>query len=243
MGIASLGGILSGAGDVKSPNLGQSTSDFRSLMDAYFGQSSNVFNNEAQYKPQYSALDTGLFNQNLMSTFGSVLPAATAAARGVSPQTTGLLDTLGSQAANQLQLNGALDPATERNLQQSVRTSQAARGLGYGPGDAAMEQFYQTQTQEQRREQNQAFAGNVAQQQWGTFGLPAFNFATGAGTQAGGVAVGANPTLGPNTQQLLTMPYEASLQQNIGSANNNTALYESMDKNSTSFMSSAMGAM
>jgi hypothetical protein len=243
MGIASLGGILSGAGDVESPNLGQSTSDFRSLMDAYFGQSGNVYNNEAQYKPKYAAMDAGLFNTNFQKTFGSVLPMAASGARNAAPGASGLMNTLTSQAQDQLRTNGALDPAAQRQVQQSVRSSQASRGLGYGPGDAAQEQFYQMQTQEQRRAQNQSLAGGVAQQDWNMFGMPAFNLAAGAAGQAGSVAVGAHPTLGPDTNRMLAMPYEASLQQNIGTAQNNTGLYESMDKNSTGLVSSAMSSL
>lgn len=115
---------------------------------------SGMFAGAQQYQPQFAQLG--------LTTTGTLSPQMRAILRAYSPEAAGLLDELTRQAGSQLRTNGALDPAARRMVAQNYRGAAAARGFGYGPGEAAMEDFYQTQTQEQRRGENQALAGRVA---------------------------------------------------------------------------------
>lgn len=85
-------------------------------------------------------------------------PEALATQRAFNPQVTQTLDTLNSQATQELQANGNLDPFTKTMLQQNIRSAQTARGVGTGYGDAAAEGFYEDATRQQRRDQAQQFA-------------------------------------------------------------------------------------
>lgn len=242
MGIASLGGILSGTGNVSAPDTSGVGNDFASLMGSYLGEQGNVYANEAQYQPQYTALgvsDLGLARQGNVNQVGGLSPQIMSILRGYNPQQAGLLDTLTSQAQQQLALNGALDPATQRTLEQNVRGSQASRGLGYGPGDAATEAFYQAQTQEARRAQNQAFAGNVATQTANTYRDP-FSIMLGYSNP---VNPGPSITSTGTLASFMGIPYQGRLSAATSTAANNTGLYESMDKNQTQFMSGLMGML
>ena len=239
MGIASLGGILSGAGDVRAPGIDKTTEDWMGMMNAYLQEQAPLYASEAQYQPKYTALS----NQNLTATrtsgvndVNALSPNILNILRSYNPQQTGLLDTLTSQAQNQLAQNGALDPAMERRVQQNVRSSQAARGLGYGPGDAAMEQFYQTQTQEQRRQANQALASQVATQTQNTYRDP-FQIMLGYSNPAS--ATPAITSTG-NMLNFMGVPYQGRLSAATSTAANVSGLYKSMDENQTKFMSGLM---
>lgn len=52
-----------------------------------------------------------------------------------NPEMTALLGELNTQAQSELGLGAQLDPSLRREVQQSVRSGQSARGLGYGPSD------------------------------------------------------------------------------------------------------------
>jgi hypothetical protein len=137
--------------------------------------------------------------------------------RSYNPGVTGLMDTLTGQARQQLALNGALDPATQRTVQQGLRTGQAARGLATSPGSAAMESFYEAQTQEQRRAQNQSFAQSVAAQSANTFKDP-FSVLLGMNTS---VPVTPQITSGQTTDSMFGMDYNANSAAGIANANTN----------------------
>lgn len=63
-------------------------------------------------------------------------PEAAAAMMNADPSNRALLDLLTSQATSELGLGSSLDPSQMRLVEQSVRSGQAARGMGYGPADA-----------------------------------------------------------------------------------------------------------
>jgi hypothetical protein len=60
-------------------------------------------------------------------------PKEMEAMRAANPGASSIVDSLVNRANANLQ--GGLDPAEDRALQQSVRGAQAARGVGYGPTD------------------------------------------------------------------------------------------------------------
>jgi hypothetical protein len=204
------------------PNAGQVGRRYQNLLNAYIGSAPSIYGEEAQYQPLYTQL--GLANQQAarqaaVSGTAAVAPQIMAAERAYNPQATGLLDTLGQQASTQLAQNGGLDPAMQRQLTQNVRSSQAARGLGYGPGDAAMEDYYVTNTMEQRRQANQQFASNVGQLQEQYYKDP---FAVAAGVTQ---PVSATPTIisPQQSDSMMGTTYNAQAAANIASANNATA--------------------
>lgn len=242
MGIASLGGILSGAGDVHAPDAGQVGQDFQSMIGAYLNEMPAIYQNEATYQPAYTALSNANTSATRSSSVGDVAnlsPQIMQILRSYNPQQTRLLDTLTNQAQQQLGLNGALDPATQRMLQQNVRAGQAARGMGYGPGDAAVEGYYETSTAEERRRANQALAGQVATQTANTYGDP-FRYLLGIGPANNAPSI----TSTGNMLSFMGIPYQGRLSAASDTARNVTGLYETMDNNQTKFMSSMaeMGA-
>lgn len=227
-----LGGLITGimgatgnSPQIGTPDTGAVGGDFAGLLQAYLNKQPDIFANEAKFQPLYTRL--GLQNQTQTRTANltdaaRLSPNIMTVLRNYNPQQTGLLDTLGTQAAEQLKQNGGLDPAMQRNVQQATRTAQASRGLGYGPGDAAQEQFYTNQTQEARRSANQSFAGNVATQTANTYHDP-ISVMLGMSSP-----VTAAPTIMSPAQSdsMLGTVYNARAAANIGNANNQTAMLQ-----------------
>lgn len=195
---------------------------YQNLLNAYIGGMPSEYGAEAQYQPLFTQL--GLNNLQASRAAGvsgtaAVAPEIMQTERAYNPQATNLLDTLGAQATTQLGQNGGLDPAMQRALVQNVRSSQSARGLGEGPGDAAQENYYLTNTMDQRRQANQSFAANVGQMQSNYYKDP-FSVAGAVTTP-----VSAGPTIMPSSQtdSMLGTVYNAQSATNIAAANNKAA--------------------
>ena len=86
---------------------------------------------------------------------------ARAAMEAANPEQAALLAELNQQAQADLAAGGDLSAWERRELQQSTRAGQAARGLGYGIGDAAIESLAQLQGASARRRQRQGFAQSM----------------------------------------------------------------------------------
>ena len=243
MGLTSMFGVANGDADVKSPNINRVSQDFEGLVRAYLGQQDELYANEAEFKPKYAELNTGLYNGAVSDAFTKLLPGARTAVREASPEATGLYDQVAAQASDLVRANGELDPAMERQVQQSVRAAQAARGLGYGPGDVAQETFYQGQTREARRLNNMTVAGDIAKLGQTYWGMPAYGTTATGALRAGEVAVGAGPSVvsGDVFSRLLAMPYEGRLSAATSTAANKSRLWANADDNQTKFMSSFGG--
>lgn len=218
-------GATGGSPSTHAPDPRRVGRDYQALLQAYINSSPALFENESTYQPLYTRL--GLENVQMareagVAGAGAVAPEIMDITRGYNPRVTGLLDELGSQASEQLSQNGALDPAMERRLVQNVRGSQAARGLGYGPGDAAMEDYYLTNTMEQRRMANQAFAQNTAAAQTAYYKDP-FSVAAGVTTP-----VSAAPTIIPSNQSdaMMGTAYNARASANLANLNAQTAMLQ-----------------
>jgi hypothetical protein len=125
-------------------------------------------------------------------------------------------------------------PVQLRQVQQTVRSSQAARGLGNGPGDAAQENYYVGQTMDARRAANQNFAQNIGMMQQNAYKDP---FSVAAGLGLGGQQ-GPMLTNSGVESSLLAMPYQGGLQANEATAANNTGLLKQVDSSSASFLGS-----
>lgn len=85
-----------------------------------------------------------------------------AAADAANPEQAALMAELNRQALSDLKLGGQLNASERRDLQQSARGAQAARGFGYGINDAAIESWAQMQGSDQKRRQRQGFAQSMA---------------------------------------------------------------------------------
>jgi len=225
MGLASLGGIFGGAGNVGTPSAQFYNRAYTNLMNTFAGGVGTQLSTQQQYGPQFNAL--ALSNQ------------ANAMVRGASPGQTSLLDNLTQSANQQLASGAALDPALARVTQQSIRGSQAARGLGYGPSDVLQESTALTSLGDQLRQERQGFASNVAGMNNQFETQPTLALLNNLISQGGTLNATSAPNLISPTQagQFLTMPYQTKAQANAATAANTTGLYQTMDNNSNSFIS------
>jgi hypothetical protein len=73
-----------------------------------------------------------------------------------------LVAQMRQQASDELARGASLDPSLARQVQQSARAGQAARGFGYSMPDLNQEALFTGQAAEQLRQNRRAFAGNVA---------------------------------------------------------------------------------
>tara|TARA_R100001463_G_scaffold47620_1_gene96597 strand:+ start:3027 stop:3860 length:834 start_codon:yes stop_codon:yes gene_type:complete len=88
---------------------------------------------------------------------------AKSAIDAANPEQAALLSSLNQQAQDDLAMGGDLSSWERRELQQSARAGQAARGMGYGVNDAAIESLAQMQGANARRQQRQGFAQSMVQ--------------------------------------------------------------------------------
>ena len=86
---------------------------------------------------------------------------ASEAWKNANPQQAALIDALNQQAMSELDAGAALPPALARELEQQVRSSQAARGMGYGMADVGNEALIKGLQAEQLQRRRQQFAQNV----------------------------------------------------------------------------------
>ena len=86
---------------------------------------------------------------------------ARAAIDAANPEQAALLAELNQQAQEGLEAGGQLSAWQRREIQQSARSGQAARGMGYGVGDAAIESLAQLQGASARQQQRQGFAQSM----------------------------------------------------------------------------------
>lgn len=227
MGAGSLGGILTGAGNPSTPGGRSAGNIYGNLLNSYLGNQGNIYNTAATYQPAYAALAAG--------TLSSLAPGAASTVMGVNPSQTNLLGQLAGTASSQLAAGTNLTPGQTFTAQQQLRGSEAARGLGYSPGDAFSEALNMTNLGQQMLQQREGFAGNVAGQQFQTQTNPILSLLSGlVGTTAPGI-------ISPNIQSgLLLAPYGAQEESALQASKNNTSLYQSLDQNSTSFLSNLL---
>ena len=175
---------------IKAPpprNYGQETRD---TLQAQVDLAPDIYAAEAKHRPLYSQLDVDIAKQitpQLLDIYESTQPRlaamdrqtlaaqregdieaieqlggrARAAMEAANPEQAALLAELNRQAQDDLAAGGDLSAWERRELQQSTRAGQAARGLGYGIGDAAIESLAQLQGASARRRQRQGFAQSM----------------------------------------------------------------------------------
>lgn len=153
-----------------------------------------------------------------------------------------LLDELNRQAQSELEAGASVDPALRRELQQSIRAGQAARGMGYGMRDLADESALTAMQAEQLRRQRQGFAQSMVGINQATGGDPfmailgrpsqAFQASQGIGGQAYGMSQGiGNKIFNPESQyaaDLYNTNYQGQLAANTATAANKAAITGAM---------------
>ena len=145
---------------------------------------------ESQYRPLYSQLDVDIAKNiapQMLDIYESTQPRLAAmdrqtlaaqresdiesieqlggrarvALEAANPEQAALMAELNRQAQTGLEAGGQLSAWERREIQQSARSGQAARGMGYGVGDAAIESLAQLQGASARRQQRQGFAQSM----------------------------------------------------------------------------------
>jgi hypothetical protein len=128
-------------------NVLKGTGGQRGLLDLY----------ASDIAPRMSALERESQTAQREADIGAVErygPRATEAMRAVNPQQTALLDSITQQSLGDVQAGYNLPAGLLDSVNQSVRSGQAARGLGMGPSDAYAETLAQSDAANQWRGQN-----------------------------------------------------------------------------------------
>jgi hypothetical protein len=113
---------------------------------------------ESYWRPKYAGVERGIYDKSIGS-FSAATPGYQAA---MDPANNALYGEMNKQALSELQLGAQLDPSLRREVEQSVRGGQAARGVGFGPSDIYTEAMQTGSAAQALRNQRRAFAGNVA---------------------------------------------------------------------------------
>lgn len=161
---------------------------------------------------------------------------ATAALRGADPTAAALEDLLAQQAMSGLQSGTSLDPALRDQVQQEVRSAQAARGFGFSGADADVEGLFLGREANAMRQQRQGFATDVAARRRATTGDPfmailgrpssSLGMAGSLVGQAGSAASGA-PSFDPFSAygaDVANTNFNAKAAAKIAQANNDAAI-------------------
>ena len=163
-------------------------------------------------------------------------PEARRAIAASSPEAARLLASLESDAQEGMDLGATLDPSLRREVQQSVRAGQSARGMGKGPVDLYTEALETGSAAEALRATRRANAANAIgldQKFYGDMFSQVLNRsnpsgALAAGNQAANVSQQAGQRLfnteSPYAQDVYDGNFNASVAQRIGRQNNQTAL-------------------
>jgi hypothetical protein len=145
-------------------------------------------------------------------------PEAMAAMRSVDPARAALLDSLTSQAQDELSLGTNLDPSMSRLIQQSVRSGQSARGFGYSPTDVFQEVLATGQFGQNLRNQRRTFASSVVNQRGQAYGDPFLQILGRPSTTSGPQSYGAQGQSASSTTPQLFDPF-SQYGQNLNSQN------------------------
>lgn len=164
-------------------------------------------------------------------------PRAIAAFKSANPELAGLLDEFSRQASSELAAGTTLTPELRREIQQSVRAGQAARGMGTGRSDVYEEAMASGSAGLALQDRRRQFAGNVAQMQSGIanipfqqiLGRPVVSLPMQQASTAQGVqtAAAATPSFDPFSgyaSDLYNTNYNAAWTDTISTKNNNAAI-------------------
>lgn len=192
----------------------QGASDYTALIDAMIAAQPKLMEAQEKYGPANIAQR---LEQLRLSVGGSADTASPAlymeALRKADPQGMAGLDSLSQSANEDLKLGRNLNANQNRQVEQSVRGGQAARGMGYGPTDIYQEMLQKLGYGDQLLAQRQQQAMNVSQVRT-ALGSRGVDAALGMGTGVGPALI-SNDFAG----NLLGSTYAQAGQQNIAEMN------------------------
>lgn len=152
---------------------------------------------------------------------------ARAALRSAQPEAASLLDLLTSQSADEVKAGTGMDAGMQREVEQSVRSAQGARGFGYGNNDVTQEVVTRGSAGQALLRARQAQAARVVGLNQGFYGDP-FQAIIGrsSGVNAGAATATAGSTIAPQynpengyASDLYNTNYNAAAAANIGGYN------------------------
>jgi len=160
---------------------------------------------------------------------------ASEAFKAANPEQAALMDELNRQAMSDLQAGASLPPDLAREMEQQVRSAQAARGMGFGMADVGQEALVKGLQAEQLQRRRQAFAQQIAGMNAATAQDPFMAILGRPGLSVGqagmiaGQGQGFNPgnVFNPESAyagSLFANNYAGELNSRIATANNRTAL-------------------
>lgn len=169
----------------------------------------------------------------IIDQYGGRVGAAVRNASG----NTNLLNSLNAQAQSELDAGATLDPSLRREVQQAIRSGQAARGFGYGRNDLASESYMTAMQAEQLRRARQQFGIQMVGVNQATSGDPFMALlgrqsttqsanAFGGNAQATSKSIGSvlfNPESQYNSD-LNNQAYQAAAANSAGNAANKSAM-------------------
>lgn len=202
----------------------------RSLLDLY----------ENELQPSLSRLEASDRDSRIAGEMG-VMKRYAGGVTDTLREATGnkaLLDELNSQALTELQSGASLDPSLRREIQQSIRGGQAARGMGYGMRDLADEATMTALQAEQLRRNRQGFAQSMVGMNQATGGDPFMAIlgrpsqVFGATQNVGNTAFGMSQSMGPKlfnpesqySADIYNQNYQGQLAARTATASNKSAI-------------------
>ena len=206
--------------------LGSPGDGTRGLLDIYFKDAS----------PTAAAADraasTAQREQDIADV-GRLGADAVQAFRSANPQQQALMDSLNASAMEGLSAGRNLPPGMRRQVEQNIRSSQGARGFGFGMNDAMSEALATTDAAERYYQNNFQWAQGIAALNQATTGDP-FQLVTGraSGANAGMGLLGMGNQNGMGTTGNIyggasnILDWNANSQRDaaVASANNSAAL-------------------
>jgi hypothetical protein len=219
----------------------------RGLLDLY----------ENELQPSLSRLEASDRDARISGEMGAMNRYAGDVSRTLREATGNapLLDELNAQALSELQAGASLDPSLRREIQQSVRSGQAARGMGYGTRDLADEATVTALQSEQLRRGRQGFAQSMVGLNQATGGDPfmailgrpsqVFSATQNVGNNAYGMSQSMGPKLfNPESQysaDINNQNWQGQLAARTASASNKTALTGAMIGGAATLGGAAIG--
>lgn len=207
------------------PNVNNVTRDYLGLVKGFTAGAPLVFNAQKEFLPKYTDLGLENLSRTLSGPNGLTadILGTTEALRGVD-RSTGLADSLRSQAATGLAEGSQWNPEDLARTTAGVRSSWANRGLGTSMPAQLDETLAVLGGGENLRQQRQGFAQSVV----GMDQADAARLIGEAGNVVGagqGISTGAGPTLFPTNQtyDAFNTAYNARAAANIAGANNKAA--------------------
>lgn len=228
--IKSLGGFmtdddpqnLAGQGLLRADNYKSSVAanEYTQLLRAYLASLPDAVQAEQEFGPQFSTARLKTLNTTLSGNTetAGVSKLYLDALRKSDPESARLLDSLTNTATSELELDNQLDANQTRTVEQSSRASAAARGLGFGPGDAFNETMAKLGYGDTLRDKRRSNALTLANLRMALASKPA--------DAALAASMSSNPNLMDSAQMFSTLNnvYGQNQQNNRATANNETQM-------------------